>query len=106
MPIGVVVGILVPIVLLLGMVLFIIYWKIKHRQKINHELELAARRNWKKLAEKFTPKTKHTVEKAENSSKKGNKKRKKKKKKGRKENCENQSVHSLTVSLYQQLLVC
>ncbi|XP_052673801.1 uncharacterized protein LOC128155940 [Crassostrea angulata] len=97
-PIGVVAGILVPIVLLLGMVLFIIYWKIKHRQKINHELELAARRNWKKLAEKFTPKTKHTVEKAENSSKMGKKKRKKKKKKGRKENCENQSVHSHTDS--------
>lgn len=98
MPIGIIAGTLVPIVLLLGMVLFIIYWKIKHRQKINHELELAARRNWKKLAEKFTPKTQHTVEKAENSSKKGNKKRKRKKKKGRKKTSENQSVHSHTVS--------
>lgn len=106
MPIGIIVGILVPIVLLFGMVLFIIYWKIKHRQKINHELELAARRNWKKLAEKFTSKTKHTVEKAENSSQQGNKKRKKKKKKDRKENSENQSVHSHTVSLYQQLRIC
>ena len=99
-PVAIIVGVLVPIVLLCGIVLFILYWKIKHRQRISHELELAARRNWRRLAQNFAISTKHelpTVEEYANHSKRVRKK--KKKKKDRKLNGETLSVHSQTVSM-------
>nr|XP_022327669.1 uncharacterized protein LOC111126995 isoform X2 [Crassostrea virginica] len=98
-PVAIIVGVLVPIVLLCGIVLFILYWKIKHRQRISHELELAARRNWRRLAQNFAISTKHelpTVEEYANHSKRVRKK--KKKKKDRKLNGETLSVHSQTDS--------
>lgn len=81
------------------MIFVLVYWKIKIRQRINHELELTARRNWKKLAQNFTVASKHkmeTVEEYANHAKLV--KKKKKKKKERDQTDENISVISHTVS--------
>ncbi|XP_048775464.2 uncharacterized protein LOC125680066 [Ostrea edulis] len=97
--VAVLVGTLVPLLLLLGMIFVLVYWKIKIRQRINHELELTARRNWKKLAQNFTVASKHkmeTVEEYANHAKLV--KKKKKKKKERDQTDENISVISHTDS--------
>ncbi|XP_061164579.1 uncharacterized protein LOC133173616 [Saccostrea echinata] len=98
-PIALIVGTTVPILLLLGIILFIVYWKIKFRNKINHELEMNARRNWRKLAQHFNITTKHTLgsmEEYANHSKRHKKKKKKKRK--TKENSEIVSISSQTDS--------
>ncbi|XP_062577530.1 uncharacterized protein LOC134239367 [Saccostrea cucullata] len=95
----IIVGTTVPLVLLLGMILFIVYWKIKFRNKINHELEMNAKRNWRKLAQHFNITTRHSLgtmeEYADHS--KFHKKKKKKKRKS-KENSEIVSISSQTDS--------